>query len=340
MNKQIAFEDNTTSVENLPYPYVLYPGFYGAFFGFKKDSSSEKIYFCSCSKVAIENYITFRLSTDFTNNTIEERRFILDSMYFPISFVRFLISKGISQNKDVIEHIPFKDKLCHECNKVIPSYRYCHEMYGGIFKQTYGWYINKQGLELGIEPGSNKILGNVCPEEISDLIEFDSIDFWNNFYEKHLTNNKNIIELEKKYNKQVRKIWRAIENEVRIKFDVKKVGEAWANETLLYNIVKNLLPNQKILRHHRPDWLERLELDIFLPTLNIGIEYQGIQHYKPIKHWGGKEALKKTKERDKKKQYLCQKNNIILIYFYHYEQLSNELVEKKLSAYLKTPNKY
>jgi len=34
--KEIAFRDNTVAKEQLPLPIVLYPGFYGTFFGFKK----------------------------------------------------------------------------------------------------------------------------------------------------------------------------------------------------------------------------------------------------------------------------------------------------------------
>ena len=90
----------------------------------------------------------------------------------------------------------------------------------------------------------------------------------------------------------------------------------------------------QLKRHHRPQILEGLELDIFIPHLNIGIEYQGIQHYKPIKHWGGEEALKKTKERDNKKRLLCVKNNITLIYFEYTETLTLKLVNDRINEAL------
>ena len=32
----INSKDGTLEKENLPYPYVCYPGFYGTFFGFKE----------------------------------------------------------------------------------------------------------------------------------------------------------------------------------------------------------------------------------------------------------------------------------------------------------------
>ena len=77
-----------------------------------------------------------------------------------------------------------------------------------------------------------------------------------------------------------------------------------------------------------------MELDIFLPELNIGIEYQGIQHYKSIKHWGGDESLKKCQERDAKKEIICKSYNVDLIFFHYFEVLSKELVEMRLIKYL------
>lgn len=38
--KDIAFKDDTVAEEEkLPFSVVLYPGFYGTFFGFKKDKN-------------------------------------------------------------------------------------------------------------------------------------------------------------------------------------------------------------------------------------------------------------------------------------------------------------
>ena len=37
-------------LEDLPFPYVLYPDLYGGFFAFKKSRESKDIYFCDCEK--------------------------------------------------------------------------------------------------------------------------------------------------------------------------------------------------------------------------------------------------------------------------------------------------
>lgn len=332
--KDIAFKDDLIAVESLPYPLVFYPSFYGTFFAFKECTSSKVYYLCSCSRVALENYVSLRVVNEIHENSTLERMYILDSAHFPISFIKWLITNNVPSTNKILEFINYKDKICHECNKVVPKYRYCHEMYGGMFKQTYGWYINKQALEFGIEPITNKILRDICPEEVFDVIQVEPDVFWSKYEKLKSSNIESALILEKEYSSKKRKLWNLIENQVRIKFGFKKVGDAWTNETLLYNLIINIFPNQKIIRHYRPKFLLGLELDIFLPELNIGIEYQGIQHYKSIKHWGGDESLKKCQERDAKKEIICKSYNVDLIFFHYFEVLSKELVEMRLIKYL------
>lgn len=332
IKKPVVESDGIESKENLPYPIVLYPGTYGSIFAFKKKENSP-IVICSCARIAIENYIAFRLTEKIEQNSQIERMFILDSMDFPISLVRELLSKKIPSDKKVLSHLKFENKICHECNNIIPKYRHCSESYGSIFKQTYGWYIYKQALEFGVLPITFRLLKEVCPQEILDFFEMSIEEYFVARENKTLSLSE-ISQLEKTYAKQIRKVWKIIENEVRIKFSFKKIGEAWTSETVLYHLVCSLFSDKKTIRHFRPDYLDKLELDIYIPSLNLGIEYQGIQHFKEIRHWGGKQALIKTQERDNRKKQLCALNNIYLIYFYYSEELSEELVREKLKQYL------
>mgnify|MGYP000896157317 CR=1 FL=1 len=56
-----------------------------------------------------------------------------------------------------------------------------------------------------------------------------------------------------------------------------------------------------------------LPFDFYLPDYNICIEYDGIQHFKPISIFGGKKSLENQKIKDKIKNEYCEKNNIKLI---------------------------
>jgi len=57
----------------------------------------------------------------------------------------------------------------------------------------------------------------------------------------------------------------------------------------------------------------KLKFDFYLPELNTCIEYDGIQHFKPIDHFGGYQGFKETKKRDYIKNEYCETNDINLI---------------------------
>ena len=125
--------------------------------------------------------------------------------------------------------------------------------------------------------------------------------------------------------------YRQVENELREKFGYPKIGQQWVAETTLYKIVCILFPDNEIVHHYRGAELEGLELDIWLPEYHLGIEYQGQQHYNVIEHWGGEKGLKKRVANDRKKRRLCKKLGYHLIEIKYTEEMSEELVKKKMA---------
>jgi predicted nucleic acid-binding Zn-ribbon protein len=88
----------------------------------------------------------------------------------------------------------------------------------------------------------------------------------------------------------------------------------------VYNLVKELLPQfddirfdykHPKLRFSRTN--RKMELDVWIPDLSIGIEYQGEGHYEPQSQWGGEEEFKKGLKRDAQKKEACKKEGITLI---------------------------
>lgn len=57
----------------------------------------------------------------------------------------------------------------------------------------------------------------------------------------------------------------------------------------------------------------RLPFDFYIPSMNTIIEYDGIQHYKPISQFGGDSALAYTQRHDSIKTKYCEDNEINLI---------------------------
>ena len=124
--------------------------------------------------------------------------------------------------------------------------------------------------------------------------------------------------------------YRQVEDELRERFGYPKVGQQWVTETTLYKIICMLFPDYKVIHHYRGAELEGLELDIWLPDLKVGIEYQGEQHYNVIEHWGGKAGLEKRIANDKKKKTRCKALGYHLIEVKYTEEISEELVRKKV----------
>ena len=57
----------------------------------------------------------------------------------------------------------------------------------------------------------------------------------------------------------------------------------------------------------------RLKFDFYLTKENICIEYDGVQHFRPIERFGGIEEYEKLKIRDSINNKFCEENNIKLI---------------------------
>lgn len=102
----------------------------------------------------------------------------------------------------------------------------------------------------------------------------------------------------------------------------------WKSELSLFVLIKKIFPNA--LLQYRPLWLAPQSLDIYIPSLNIGIEYQGIQHYKSRDFFGGEEAFLHRKELDLRKKRLCKTNELKLIEWPYTEELTIENLKNKM----------
>ncbi len=263
-------------------------------------------------------------------------------------------------------------------------------MYGTVFKQNYGWYINQRQYQYGFygNIGTQTPFVEEIPDDILELVD-DELE--NNFESKTQRLQKlrakrrkrdrkineerkellkkyadsdnpdyhpgdidgdHIYEIKQEYNEKPRlppdeadeleeleelveenwdRVSTAIENEVRQEFGHHEIGSRWESETVLYNLIESKYGDEyTIKRHHRPDWLEGLELDIFIEEAQVGVEYQGVQHYEIVEAWGGKEGLEERQERDRRTKELCKKHGIELVEVRYDEDISEEIVGKKV----------
>uniref|UniRef100_A0A6C0BE00 Uncharacterized protein n=1 Tax=viral metagenome TaxID=1070528 RepID=A0A6C0BE00_9ZZZZ len=111
---------------------------------------------------------------------------------------------------------------------------------------------------------------------------------------------------------------------------------------------------RKVLIHHRPDWLKNpltnrnLEIDMFDPYTNIGIEYNGAQHYRyePSMH-GTLNDFNYQVFKDNLKIQKCKERNVSLIIVPYtidtmdyvngkikFKRMTHEQRESKLRAFI------
>lgn len=90
------------------------------------------------------------------------------------------------------------------------------------------------------------------------------------------------------------------------------------NESKGEKEIANFLMNKNInfIRQYKFDnckHKQKLPFDFYLPKYNICIEFDGIQHFKIIKGWGGESKFNELKINDNIKTEYCKNNNIELI---------------------------
>lgn len=320
---------NIAYEETLPLPWVKYPNHYGTFFIFSEDQNGT-YYFCRCNETLLVNLLELNKQNQPGANIDPRRMAVIDSLNVPDEIAEI----ALKNPKDPISALKFKRNLCHRCNFVHPTLRYCHEMYGGKFDQSFGWYVNQSYLRYGVDPWSKiYFLQSICPDEIQELIKSyakTSSELIAEIDKQLPPDRSQEKELRKNNNKAHRELKNTFINFTREEFGFRKVGECWVSETIVFKIVGAIFPYEEIIRHHRPEWLENLELDIYIPNLQLGIEYQGQQHFKPIKAWGGEKALKGVQERDQKKATICKIKGVTLVHINYTDPLTKSFIASVL----------
>ena len=71
----------------------------------------------------------------------------------------------------------------------------------------------------------------------------------------------------------------------------------------------------------------KLPFDFYLPDYNICIEFDGIQHFKPLKFFGGKKTFVERQKTDSIKNIYCKQNNITLLRIKYNENIIEKLNE-------------
>lgn len=87
--------------------------------------------------------------------------------------------------------------------------------------------------------------------------------------------------------------------------------------------------NISFVRQKKFKWLGKQSLDVYIPSANVAIECQGLQHFKPINYFGGIKAFKYRKKLDERKNVLCKENGVRLLYFSDKQMDENIITDKE-----------
>ena len=121
---------------------------------------------------------------------------------------------------------------------------------------------------------------------------------------------------------------------VRDKYGFRSDAETGIDDEKLFKIVKELYPREEVLHHHKPEWLDDDNLEVFIPHLNLAIEYLGIEHYEVIENNGGRSSLRDVVAQDILKNEKCLDEGIYLLVFPYFKEIDSETVAKKISLLL------
>ncbi|SFP20664.1 hypothetical protein SAMN05216343_104102 [Oscillibacter sp. PC13] len=107
----------------------------------------------------------------------------------------------------------------------------------------------------------------------------------------------------------------------------------WKSEVEMFVLIGKHYPDS-IYQYHSK-WLGQQSLDVYVPSLNTGFEYQGRQHFEVVEYFGGEEGLKAAQERDARKKKLCEEQGVALVYWGYDEPVSDMVLKKKLKKVYK-----
>lgn len=99
----------------------------------------------------------------------------------------------------------------------------------------------------------------------------------------------------------------------------------WKAEYTLFKLLKFYF-NDAVYQYY----FGNISVDIYIPSRNIAFEYQGEEHYRPVKQFGGFKEFKERQIRDSIKKDFLKSKNIKLIEWKYDELINKMVLDEKL----------
>lgn len=213
-----------------------------------------------------------------------------------------------------IEQVEFIDKIwpqnCGDSLKIIKKSKQ---------KQGNNYLFEVEFISNGYKKLVQKesvIKGTVNNPDFINLekFPFKNEQYFYNYLKENFENIPLINEIAEKLNISLSYLYHSIQNYRDIESHIHFLSHTSFQEKELLKFVKSIY-KEEILASSRKI-LKTREIDIYLPKLQIGFEFNG-------NYWHSE--LKKDKKYHLEKSLLAKKNNIRLIHIYEYEWIQNKL---------------
>lgn len=238
--------------------------------------------------------------------------------------------QGMSPNKVTLNLFLCKSKNIHNCKY---DYSLIKEINGnsnkvdiickdhGVFKQSVSNHMNLgHGCPICIGKGkwSNDVLISEFNKVHLDLYDYSKVNF------KGVDEKIDIICREHGIFSQ--NIHKHLKGQGCPECKKNSKGEEYIKNYLERNQIKYI--RQKSFDDCK--YINKLNFDFYLPDINICLEFDGLQHFKPVKEFGGEKEFELILKRDECKNKWCIENevNLIRIRYDEFDKISEILDEK------------
>ena len=104
--------------------------------------------------------------------------------------------------------------------------------------------------------------------------------------------------------------WQEPNNHINNNYGCPKCSET-SGERKIRLFLEN--KEEEFIYQFNTKWLGKQTIDFYIPKYNLGVEYDGIQHFRPINYFGGEKGFYRRKQLDNLKNKLCYENKLKLL---------------------------
>jgi hypothetical protein len=154
-------------------------------------------------------------------------------------------------------------------------------------------------------------------EKLGKILEIENMEDWYNVTAEDFRQNGLSSLLHSRYSNSPEAAIR--ECFPNYKWESEKFGDELKRQKQVFEIAKVFFGEDNVIWNYKSSALKfkksgrKIQLDIFVPQFNLALEYQGMQHYKSIKFFGGDKQLAIRQKLDHEKREICFENGILLI---------------------------